>query len=98
MRPGHSCADGNKPWQQLQTHRQPGHAESDSNTFAQLSDCSSLTPASRPRTIPERMKSVLTPKAVIAVFFGALVFYFASFHGLEHLRHRRGPWEVAFMK
>jgi hypothetical protein len=42
------------------------------------------------------MKSILTPKAVVAVFFGAAVFYFASFYGLEFLRHRRGPWEVSF--
>ena len=42
------------------------------------------------------MKSVVSPKGVIAVFFGAAVFYFASFYGLEYLRHRRGPWELDF--
>jgi len=44
------------------------------------------------------MKSILTLKSVIAVFFGAVVFYFASFYGVEFLRHRRGPWELDFRK
>lgn len=27
---------------------------------------------------------------------GALIIYFGGYYGLEHLRHRRGPWQVEF--
>jgi len=35
-------------------------------------------------------------KGVAIVFVAAAMFYVAAFWGIEHLRHRKGPWEVAF--
>jgi hypothetical protein len=55
-----------------------------------------LTQEATHRTIHSNVKSILTPKAVTLVFLGAAVFYFASFYGLEYVRHRRGPWELSF--
>lgn len=42
------------------------------------------------------MKSGITPKSIALLFPIVLVAYFGVFHGLEHLRHRKGAWEVAF--
>jgi hypothetical protein len=42
------------------------------------------------------MKSGITLKSVIAAFVVVFALYLGAFHGLEHLRHRKGPWEVAF--
>ena len=33
---------------------------------------------------------------LIALFALVLALYLASFHGLEYLRHRKGPWSVRF--
>lgn len=35
-------------------------------------------------------------KPLALVFLASLVFYVAWFAGVEHWRHRRGPWEVRF--
>ncbi len=42
------------------------------------------------------MKSGITPKGVVALFFAVVVLYFGVFHGIEYARHRKGPWEVTF--
>jgi hypothetical protein len=42
------------------------------------------------------MKSGITPKSVAAGFLIVLVLYLGAFHGLEYLRHWKGPWELAF--
>jgi len=42
------------------------------------------------------MRSSFPVKAVL-IFFGVVtVLYFATFKGIEYLRVRKGPWEVAF--
>ncbi len=40
--------------------------------------------------------SGFTIRTVLIVFVVVLAFYFGGFHGLEYLRVRKGPWEVAF--
>jgi hypothetical protein len=35
-------------------------------------------------------------KPLLLVFVGALVFYAAAYFGIEHVRHRKGPWSVTF--
>ena len=47
-------------------------------------------------TIRAFMKSGITPRSLILLFPVVLVLYFGVFYGLEHLRQRRGPWEVEF--
>jgi hypothetical protein len=42
------------------------------------------------------MKSGITPKSIALLFFIILVAYLGVFYGLEHLRHRKGAWEVEF--
>lgn len=42
------------------------------------------------------MRSGFSPRSVALVFVVVAVLYFASFAGIEHLRHRKGPWEAAF--
>lgn len=42
------------------------------------------------------MKSGVTPKSIVLLFPIVLVAYLGVFYGLEHLRHRKGPWEVEF--
>ena len=42
------------------------------------------------------MKSGITPKGVITLFFAVVVLYFGAFYGLEYARHRKGPWEIVF--
>ena len=38
----------------------------------------------------------ISVKGIAVTFAAVVVFYFASFWGIEYLRHRQGPWEVAF--
>lgn len=42
------------------------------------------------------MNSAITPKTIAISFFVVVALYAGAFLGLEHLRHRKGPWEVAF--
>jgi hypothetical protein len=42
------------------------------------------------------MRSEGILKHAVLAFVLALGFYLAFFYGLEHLRNRRGPWEVSF--
>ena len=42
------------------------------------------------------MKSAITPKSIALLFPVVLVLYFVVFYGIEHVRHRQGPWEVDF--
>jgi len=41
-------------------------------------------------------KSFLGPKQVALTFLAALVLYFSAFYFIEHVRHRKGPWEATF--
>jgi hypothetical protein len=38
----------------------------------------------------------ITPKSIIIAFLAVVALYFISFKGIEHLRHRKGPWQVIF--
>ena len=38
----------------------------------------------------------ITAKSIALVFLSVVVLYLATFFGIEWLRHRRGPWEIAF--
>jgi hypothetical protein len=40
---------------------------------------------------PQNLKLIGIPLA------GALIIYFAGYFGIEHLRHRKGPWTVEFL-
>lgn len=42
------------------------------------------------------MKQGLSAKSLLIAFGAVIVLYFAGFYGIEHLRHRKGPWEVRF--
>lgn len=42
------------------------------------------------------MRSGISPRSVAIVFVVVAVMYFAVFAGIEHLRHRKGPWEAVF--
>lgn len=42
------------------------------------------------------MKSDHLPRKIAFLFFVAVAGYLLVFYGLEHLRSRRGPWQVAF--
>ena len=42
------------------------------------------------------IRSGITPKSVAIVFVVVTALYFLGFAGIEHLRHRKGPWEVTF--
>jgi hypothetical protein len=42
------------------------------------------------------MKSGFPYKSIVLLFLVVLGAYLAVFYGLEMLRHRKGPWEVAF--
>ena len=42
------------------------------------------------------MKSGITPKSLALLFPIVLVAYLGVFFGLEHLRHRKGAWQVDF--
>lgn len=42
------------------------------------------------------MKSGFAPKSIALLFLAVLAAYLLVFYGLEHLRHRNGPWEVEF--
>jgi len=42
------------------------------------------------------MKSGFAPKSIALLFLVVLAAYLFVFYGLEHLRHRSGPWEVEF--
>jgi hypothetical protein len=42
------------------------------------------------------MSSGITPKSVAVAFVVVAGLYFGTFAGIEHLRHRQGPWEAAF--
>jgi len=42
------------------------------------------------------MRSSFPAKAVLIVFGVVTALYFAAFRGIEYLRVRKGPWEVAF--
>ncbi len=42
------------------------------------------------------MKFRITPASIAIWFFVVLALYLATFHGIEHFRHRKGPWEVRF--
>jgi len=42
------------------------------------------------------MRSSFPAKTVVIVFGVVTALYFVAFHGIEHLRARKGPWEVAF--
>jgi hypothetical protein len=43
------------------------------------------------------MKLAITPRYIAVWFVIVLAVYLASFHGIEYLNHRKGPWEVSFM-
>jgi hypothetical protein len=36
-------------------------------------------------------------KTLLILFFVVLAVYLAGFYGIEHLRHRQGPWRVLFV-
>jgi hypothetical protein len=42
------------------------------------------------------MRSSFPTKAVVIVFVVVMALYFLTFKGIEYLRVRKGPWEVAF--
>jgi len=42
------------------------------------------------------MKSGFALKSIALLFLAVLATYLLVFYGLEHLRHRSGPWEVEF--
>jgi len=42
------------------------------------------------------MRSSFPVKAVVLVFVVVTALYFVAFKGIEYLRVRKGPWEVAF--
>ena len=42
------------------------------------------------------MKPDRFPKQFVVVFAATLALYLAVFHGIEHLRARKGPWAVTF--
>lgn len=42
------------------------------------------------------MNSKFGPKQLLSAFGICAVFYFAAFYGLEHLRARKGPWQITF--
>lgn len=44
------------------------------------------------------MKSDRFPRQIALVFAVTAVLYLAFFYGIEHLRARKGPWEVAFAR
>jgi hypothetical protein len=46
--------------------------------------------------MPPVMKSGVTPKSIVLLFPVVLVAYLLVFYGLEHLRHRKGPWDAEF--
>lgn len=43
------------------------------------------------------MKSGLNATSLLGLFAAVLAVYLAGFYGLEHLRHRKGPWTVTFL-
>ena len=43
-------------------------------------------------------RPAVTPKSLALLFPVVLVFYLMVFYGIEHLRHRKGPWEVDFQE
>jgi len=42
------------------------------------------------------MNPGITPKSIALLFPVVVVLYLAVFYGIEHVRHRKGPWEVDF--
>lgn len=42
------------------------------------------------------MKPGFPIRSLLAVFGAVVVLYFSAFHGIEYLRHRKGPWEIQF--
>ena len=38
----------------------------------------------------------ITPKSIVLVFVAVVALYFGAFWGIEHLRHRKGAWQVIF--
>ena len=42
------------------------------------------------------MKPAAAAKPFLIIFLVVLAFYLGSFHGLEFLRHRKGPWQLEF--
>jgi hypothetical protein len=42
------------------------------------------------------MRSAFSAKSIALLFGAVLLLYFAAFYGCEHVRARKGPWEVQF--
>ncbi|MFM1770696.1 MAG: hypothetical protein RJA22_3225 [Verrucomicrobiota bacterium] len=42
------------------------------------------------------MRAGITPKSIALAFVIVAALYFGVFAGIEHLRHRQGPWQATF--
>ena len=40
----------------------------------------------------------ITPKTIVLAFVAVVALYFGTFKGIEHLRHRKGAWQVIFSR
>lgn len=43
------------------------------------------------------VKTGITPKGMAVLFVCVAVLYLGVFHGIEHLRRHKGPWQVTFV-